>query len=84
MKRIALAFSRGETAEKIRRMLEGSGYDVCAVCHSRAELLRTLSGMDETIVIMGYKLPDGVADEVYEDIEGRHKLISIVKAEHSH
>ena len=84
MKRIALAFSRGETAEKIRRMLEGSGYDVSAVCHSRAELLRTLSGMDETIVIMGYKLPDGIADEVYEDIEGRHKLISIVKAEHSH
>ena len=24
-----------------------------------------------------------MADEVYEDIEGRHKLISIVKAEHS-
>ena len=83
MRRIALAFSRVETAEKIRRMLDASGYDVCAVCRSRAELIRTLSSMDETLIIMGYKLPDGVADEVYEDIEGRHKLISIVKAEHS-
>ena len=57
MKRIALAFSRAETAEKIRRMLDASGYDVCAVCRSRAELVRTLSGMDETLIIMGYKLP---------------------------
>lgn len=82
MERVALAFSKAETAEKIRIMLEGSGLEVAAICRSRAELMRSLSGMDETLVIMGYKLPDGIADDVYEDIEGRHKLMSIVRAEH--
>lgn len=77
-----LAFSKTETAEKIRIMLDGSGCEVAAVCHSRAELMRSLADMDETLVIMGYKLPDGVADDVFEDLDGRHKLMSIVKADH--
>ena len=77
-----LAFSKQETAEKIRIMLDGSGMDIAAVCRSRAEIMRSLSGMDETLVIMGYKLPDGTADDVFEDIGGFHKLMSIVKAEH--
>lgn len=81
MERIVLAFSKPETAEKIRIMLDGSGYEIAAVCRSKAELMRSLTDMDEALVIMGYKLPDGVADDVYEDLEDRHKLMSIVRAE---
>lgn len=83
MRRVVLAFSREETAEKIRIMLEGSGFEVCAVCHSRASLMAKLSVMEDALVIMGYKLPDGVADDIYEDMDGRHRLMSIVKAEHT-
>lgn len=82
MERIALAFSKTETAEKIKIMLDGSGYEIAAICRSRAELMRSLSGKDETLVIMGYKLADGTADDVFEDLDARHKLMSIVKAEH--
>ena len=77
-----LAFSGEETAKKIRIMLDGSGYEIAAVCRSRAELMRSLAGKDETLVIMGYKLPDGTADDVFDDMDSAHKLMSIVKPEH--
>lgn len=81
MKRIVLAFSKDETADKIRMMLDGSGYEVYTVCHSKAELLRYIAGLDDILVIMGYKLPDGVADDVFEDLNEGQKLMSIVKAD---
>lgn len=81
MERIVLAFSRAETAEKIRIMLDGSGYEVYAVCNSKAELMRSVSHIDEVLVIMGYKLPDAVADDVVDDLREGQKLMSIVKAE---
>ena len=81
MDRVVLAFSKDETADKIKMMLDGSGYDVYTVCHSKAELLRTVSDMDEVIIIMGYKLPDGTVDDVYDDLMEGQKLMSIVKAE---
>ena len=65
MDRVVLAFSKDETANKIKMMLDGSGYDVYTVCHSKAELLRTVADMDEVLIIMGYKLPDGTVDDVY-------------------
>ena len=81
MDRVVLAFSKDETADKIKMMLAGSGYDVYTVCHSKAELLRTVSDMDEVLIIMGYKLPDGTVDDVYDDLMEGQKLMSIVKAE---
>ena len=73
MDRVVLAFSKDETADKIKMMLDGSGYDVYTVCHSKAELLRTVSDMDEVLIIMGYKLPDGTVDDVYDDLmEGQN------------
>ena len=81
MDRVVLAFSKDETADKIKMMLDGSGYDVYTVCHSKAELLRTVADMDEVLIIMGYKLPDGTVDDVYDDLMEGQKLMSIVKAE---
>lgn len=51
------------------------------ICHSRAELLRSVAELDEILVIMGYKLPDGVADDVYYDLRDGQKLMSLIKAE---
>ncbi len=81
MERVILAFSKEETADKIRRMIEGSGYDVYAVCHSKAELTRCVSELDEVLVIMGYRLPDGVADDVFENLGENQRLMAIVKAD---
>lgn len=81
MERVVLAFSKDETAEKIRRMLDGSGYEVYAVCRSKAELLRSVADIDDVLIIMGYKLPDGVVDDVFEDLREGQKILSIVKPE---
>ena len=50
MDRVVLAFSKDETANKIKMMLDGSGYDVYTVCHSKAELLRTVADMDLSLI----------------------------------
>lgn len=81
MGEIVLAFSRDDTADKIRRMLDGSEYRVAAVCHSHAEILRAIADMDETLIIMGYKLPDAVVDDVADDLREGQKIMSIVKSE---
>lgn len=83
MKHIILAFSQARAAAKLRSMLEGSGYEADrAVCRSGAELLRTVGDYDEALIIMGYRLPDMTANEVYENLHAGCKLIAIVKAEH--
>ncbi|MGN1115729.1 MAG: ANTAR domain-containing response regulator [Candidatus Ornithomonoglobus sp.] len=83
MKRIILAFSQDQTAMKIKSMLDSSGFETDnTVCHSAAELLRMIDDYDEVLVIMGFKLPDMVADEVYEHLHSGCRLMSIVRAEH--
>ena len=80
MKRVVLAFSKDETAQKIKRMLDGSSYEVCLICHSASELIRSAAELDDIFVIMGYKLGDMLADDIAYDLNGA-KVIAIVKAE---
>lgn len=80
--RVVLAFSNEGTARKIRQMLDGTGLETDrAVCRTGAELLRRIESYDEPLVIMGYKLPDMVVDEVYENAGDDCRIISIVKPE---
>lgn len=83
MARIILAFSSDTAASKIRAMLEGTGHNVShSVCHSGAELSRTVHSYDEVLIIMGFKLPDMTVNHIYENLHTGCKIISIVKAEH--
>lgn len=83
MDRIILAFSKDVTANKIRMMLEGSGYKIHnRVCHSASELMRTVDDYDNALIIMGYKLPDGIVNDIYYDINENFKILSIIKPEH--
>ena len=81
VERVVLAFSQEKTAEKIKNMLYGTGYEAEMVCRTKAELIRYISKIDDVLVIMGYKLPDAVADSVYEDMRPGQKLMAIVKAD---
>ena len=79
--RIILAFPKPETAQKFKKMLDGSGFAVRHSFHTVAELLRYLSHTDEALVIMSYKLKDGTLDDVYDGLHHGQKLMAIVKAE---
>ena len=83
MERVVLAFSREETANKIKHMLDGSGYEVCAVCRTASELLRYTADYDASLVIMGYKLGGELADTIADDLPHGTKLMAIVRAENS-
>jgi AmiR/NasT family two-component response regulator len=81
LERIILGFSKDETAQKIVKMLSGSGYKVIANCHSKAEIIRVANEMPECLVIMGFKLSDATVNEVFEDLPQGTPLISLIKAE---
>lgn len=81
MQHIVLAFAKEETANKVRKMLLSCGYEVYTSCHSKAELMRFSHGLEDLLVITGFKLPDATCDEIAEDIEGQ--IIAIVKPEQS-
>lgn len=83
MERILLAFSHDETAAKLRRMLEGTGFEPDSlVCRTGAELLRAAENYDSVLIIMGYRLPDMIADEIAEYLHDGCRIMSIVRAEH--
>lgn len=83
MVHIVLAFSHDDTALKIRRMLDGTGYEPDNIlCHTAAELFRAIEDYDNVLVIMGYKLPDMVVDGIYEYVHSGCKIMSIVRADH--
>ncbi len=81
MRKIVLAFSKKETSEKVRRMLDGSEYVVSAVCLSFADLMRATADMEDILIIMGYKLPDATVNDVAEHLSDRHELMAIVKSD---
>jgi AmiR/NasT family two-component response regulator len=80
LERVILAFSKDDTAQKIKRMLDGSAYDVCMICHSASELLRSAAELDDTFVIMGYKIGDRLVDDIAYDLNDI-KIVAIVKPE---
>lgn len=83
MERILLAFSHIDTASKLRRMLDGTGFEPdTLVCRTGAELLRAAENYDSVLIIMGYKLPDMTAVEIAEYLHEGCRIMSIVRAEH--
>lgn len=81
MERIILGFSKDETAEKMSRMLSGSGYDIEANCHSKAELIRAIRNTGTDIAVMGFKLYDATVNDVFEDLPDGVRLAAMVKSE---
>ncbi len=83
--RIVLAFSNDSAADKVRLMLEGAGFEIDnVICRSGAELIRRMENYDDAVAVMGYKLPDMIADEIFESLPDGSKLVSIVKPERLH
>lgn len=81
MQHIILTFAKEAVSDKIRRMLSGCGYEVYAVCRSKAELMRTVQGISDVLIITSFKLPDATCDDLAEDIDA--EIIAIIKPEQS-
>lgn len=80
MESVVLAFIKDEVAQKIKRMLDSSGIYVNGICHSKAELMRYIEAFESGLIIMGFKLPDATADDVYNDLPTGFSLMLIATA----
>ena len=69
--------------EKLRMMLDGTGYEPSIQCHSGAELLRAAAEYDDVLVIMGFRLLDMTVNHVFEELHDGCRILSIVRAEHA-
>jgi len=77
---VVLAFSKDDTAQKVKHMLDGSAYEVSLVCHSADELMRSAAELDDILVIMGFKIGSSLASDIAYDLKNA-KVIAIVKAD---
>lgn len=68
---IVLAFSGDQMAQKIERILSAEGYLIARICHSGAEVLRTLEKEERILLISSYRLSDLSAHEILEMAGGR-------------
>lgn len=78
---IIIAFSKEEVSLKLKRILESGGFSVSSVCKSASEILRAAADLDRVLVVMGQKLADGDADDVYESLSGGATVIVAAKPE---
>lgn len=80
---IILAFSGGEMASKIERILQSGGYSVFRTCHSGAEVLRVLEQEERAILISSYRLTDLSAHELLAMTDGRVQALILLNPSQS-
>ena len=83
MGHIVLAFSKEQTVDKIRRMLDIAGFSVFAVAHSAADTIRIVNELDNALVITGFKMHDVTVNGLFADMPKTASLIALLKPEQS-
>lgn len=68
MEKLIIAFEKEKNALYIRELIESSGLAAAQLCRSGMEV-RRLTGRERfCAVVCGYKLPDGAAEALFEDL----------------
>ncbi len=81
MGQLILSFTKVEVADKIRHMLEISGYRVYKVCHTAAESIRIANELDGAVIITGFKLTDGTVNDMFRSLPRSVGVIALLKPE---
>lgn len=68
MEKIIVAFENDATCRRVSEMIESSGLASCINVHSCGEVKRMTNKARINIVVCGYKLSDGLAEYLYEDL----------------
>lgn len=77
MEKIIVAFENDTTCRRISEMLESSGTAMCSCVHSCGEVRRMANKARINIVICGYKLSDGSAEQLFEDLPQTCTMLAI-------
>ena len=77
MLNVVVVFPKIEDAKSIRNLLVRNGYDVNAVCSSGAQALSAVDRLGAGIIVCGYRYPDMMYRELYENLPPSFDMILI-------
>jgi response regulator NasT len=74
---IIVAFPKPEDSKAIKGLLVRNGYDVVSACTTGAKAIQLADNLGEGIIISGYRLPDMLYNEIYENVQGSFEMMLI-------
>lgn len=77
---IIVVFPKIEDARNIRNLFVRNGYHVTAVCTSGAQALAAADRLGYGVIVCGYKYPDMVYRELYENVAPAFGLLLVASA----
>ncbi len=77
---VVVVFPKIEDAKSIRALLVRNGYEVKAVCTSGAQALTAADRLGSGVIVCGYKYPDMLYDELYENVVPAFGMLLIASA----
>ncbi len=80
MANIVVVFPKIEDGKNLRNLLVRNGYDVRALCTSGAQALSAADRLGSGVVVSGYKFPDMIYSELYEDLPSSFDLLLVASA----
>ncbi len=80
MANVVVVFPKIEDAKSLRNLLVRNGYDVEAVCTSGSQALSAADRLGSGVVVSGYKFPDMIYSELYEDLPSSFGMLLVASA----
>lgn len=77
MANIIVVFPKIEDAKNIRNLLVRYGFSVSAVCTTGAQAISTADGLDDGIVVCGYRFPDMLYSDLHEDLPSHFEMLLV-------
>lgn len=65
---IIVAFPRIENAQMIKSLLVRSGFKIISICTTGAQVMSAVDGLNDGIIVCGYKFPDMMYNELKEEL----------------
>ena len=82
MTNIIVVFPKIEDGKSIRAILMRQGFSVTAVCNCGAQVLNAVNGLNDGIVICGYRLPDMMYSELHHHLPKNFELLLVTTKAH--
>ena len=80
MANIIIVFPRMEDGKSIRNLLVRSGYKISALCTSGGQALAAADQLGSGIVVCGYRYPDMIYKELYENLTPAFEMLLVASA----
>ena len=77
---VIVVFPKADDVKSIRNLLIRNGYEVSAACTSGAQALSAADRLGAGVIVCGYKYPDMMYEELYENLSPSFAMLLIASA----